>query len=52
MEGNDHGQGYQFSVFRKPVVSWTSAEDTSTKTESRSTACLNDRIGGQRNRLG
>ena len=52
MEGNDHGQGYQFSVLRNPVVSWTSAEETSTNTESRSSACLIDRMGGQRNRFG
>ena len=39
-------------VLRKPVVSWTSAEDTRTKTERRSSACFSDRTGGHRNRLG
>ncbi len=52
VEAKDHGQGYQSRVFRNPVVSWTIAEETSTKTESRSIAWPIERIGGQRNRLG
>ncbi len=52
MEGKDHGHGYQFRVLRNPVVSCTSAEETSTKTESRSRACRAERMLGHRNRFG
>ena len=52
MVANDHGQGYQSRVLRKPIVSCTRAEDTSTKTDSRSIAWPTDLIGGHRKRLG
>src|SRR4029450_1191228 len=47
-----HGNGYQLSTLRKPVVTWTSATETKIATLSRSTACLIDLIGGKRNLLG
>jgi hypothetical protein len=43
-----HGHGYQFSALKNPVNSCTNDDDTSTATEARSSACLTERIGGQR----
>src|SRR5512133_1302746 len=47
-----HGNGYQLSTLRKPVVTCTSAAETKIATLSRSTACLIDLIGGKRNWFG
>ncbi len=39
-------------MLKKPVNTWTSAEDTKIATESRSRPCLTERTGGQRKRFG
>ena len=46
------GNGYQLSTFKNPVLTCTSAEETSRAMLIRSRAFLIDFTGGNRNRLG